>query len=263
MDTPEVKITLQPDGVVAPTIHSLKECSESVLFGLKSIDQITSLPDILTEEDTFFQQQFGQPESFETQKLKYKEWLILKGFEELIEGVKLSLVEAFRFVTIWEEWFGGKGKSTTLTLEKIQQDYDELKKTSSKQHLPGLLHKVKQHLTMPLKYEDCLISLNKARACLVHRKGVVSTEDTNSLDDTLTVKWIKYSVFYDSQNGRVELEKNQRTIENVAIKITTMEIEKKFKQGEKVSFTYTEFNQLLTTFHHFAMDLASKLPKEK
>ena len=42
-DKPEIKVTINPDGVIAPALASLKECSQSVLFGLKSSDQITKI----------------------------------------------------------------------------------------------------------------------------------------------------------------------------------------------------------------------------
>ncbi len=255
-----LQILLQPDGVVAPMLNALKECSQSVLFGLKSIDQITTLPETLIEEDYFGRQEFGEADNFDIQKGKYKSWLVSKGFEEIIGGVKYSLIEAYKFVSI-VKWSGGKTVNTTI--EKINSDFDDIRRNASKQSLPGLLEKVETHLTAPLAYETHIVSLNKMRNCLVHRKGVVSIEDVNTTNNTLQVKWMRHFLFVDTKDGEVELVKNFQNITgtDVSIKHKIKEDEKEFKLNEIINVSFKEFQEFMTTCYLFAYDVAEKLPK--
>jgi len=261
-EKPTLQIVLQPDGVVAPILIALKECSQTVLFGLKSIDQMTSLPESIVEEDVFARLEFGEQDPFDIQKSAYKNWLISKGFEELMEGVKHSLIEAYKFVSIIE-LCGGKSEAFNTTYEKINSDFEELRKNASKQSLPGLLSKVKSHLKDSLTYETHITSLNKTRNCLVHRKGIVTPEDVNTTNDTLQIKWARNFIFADTKDGEVEIYKGYQnaTDDSVEIKLGIKEAQKEFNQGENIVFSYKEINEFMTTCHLFVLDVANKLPK--
>lgn len=261
---PEIKITISQDGVITPALTAIKECSQSILFGLKSIDQITKLPDFQSQDEKYLKQQFGEPDPFDIQKNKYKSWLLTKGFEELIEGIKLTLVEAFRYVSIYN-MFGGNTEKIETTLEKINKDFDELREHSGKQSLPALFEKIRPYITSQLLYENHIKTLNKARNCLVHRKGKVTPEDTNTKNNTLKINWIRYFIFFDYKDGEVEFIPGHITKESVEIKIRIKEEEKEFNLNETISFTFEELQEFMTTCHQFLIDLASKLPiiKEK
>lgn len=259
-DIPELKIGLQLDGVVRPTLTALKECSQSVMFGLKSSNQITSLTDTFSQDEQFFKQQFGEPDTFDIQKLKYQEWLLTKGLDEIIQGINLTLVEAYRYVTIWKEWLGGKTERKLTTFEKIQRDFNELRKKSARLPQPNLLDKIKPHLTDTLLYENHIQSLNKARICLVHRKGTVTLEDTNTTTDSLKIKWMRYYLYFDYTDGEVEVSPNCITKGPVSIKLRFKEEEKEFKLNETISFSLKELQEFMTTCYLFSIDLVSKLP---
>ncbi len=77
--------------IIKPIFQTMKECTDFILFGLKSIDTVTSSPEGLYDENSIFETMIGAPIDFDTQKQNYKDWLIRKGFEELIEGTKRSL----------------------------------------------------------------------------------------------------------------------------------------------------------------------------
>jgi hypothetical protein len=257
--TPEVKITLQPDGVVAPILNALKECSQTVLLGHKAVENLSTMPETNLENEIFFKLEFPY-DAFDEQKKKYKEWLITRGFQDLVEGMKLSLIEAYRYLSVFE-WFGGTSQQKKTTVEEVNKYFDELRKDSAKQQLPGLLDKVRP--LGQLQYEKHILSLNRARRCLVHRNGIVTPEDVNTPENTLKIIWIRYFLFYESDDGEEELVKNHRMKKSAAVMLKIKQEEKAFQLGEKITFTYKEFYEFMTTFHHFAIDIGSKLPKIK
>jgi hypothetical protein len=255
---PEIKVTLNQSGVIAPGLQAIKDCSQSVLFGLKSSDQITKLPESFSEEEKYLKQQFGEPDSFSIQKQKYKNWLISKGFEELINGLAITLVEAYRYVSIYE-MFQGTTEKIETTMEEINKKFDDLREQSARQSLPALFDKIRPLLTAPLSYESHIKTLNKARSCLVHRKGKISPEDMNT-QSTLLIRWFRYYLFFDYKDGEVEVVPGHVTKESVSIKMRLKEEVKEFKYGETITFSFKELQELMTTCHLFLIDLASKLP---
>jgi len=256
--TPEIKVTLNQDGVIEPALKAIKECSQSVLFGLKSIDQISKLPESYSGDDKYLKQQFGEPDPFIVQKDKYVNWIIGKGFEELVNGLAMTLVEAYRYVSIYEMFKGTTAKVVT-TLEEINTKFDALREHSARQSFPALLDKIRPFLTAPLIYEGHIKTLNKARICLVHRKGKVSPEDMNT-QSTLLIKWVKYFLFFDYSDGEVEVTPGHITKESVSIKMRIKEEIKEYRNGETIIITHKEFQEFITTCHLFITDLASKLP---
>lgn len=255
---PEIKISLNQAGVIAPGIQAINECSQSVIFGLKSSDQISKIPDTPSSDEKYVRQYFGKPDPFDIQKLKYVNWLISKGFEEIINGLLLTLVEAYRYVSIYE-MFSGSTEKIKTTLEEINKKFDELRAQSARQSLPALLDKVRKHLTAPLTYENQIKTLNKARSCLVHRKGKISPEDMNT-QTSLRVRWTRFFIFFDYKDGEVEVVPGHVTKEEVSIKMRLKEEIREFKYGEDIIFTHKELQEIMTTCHLFLDDLASKLP---
>ena len=254
-----INIKLNPDGVVNPIIQIMKECTENIMFGLKTCDSVSSLPEELKEVDTFFQMKIGPDSDFVTQKNNYKDWLYKKGFEELTEGIKLSLVEAYFYVAIIE--FVHKQKDV-ITLSDLQDTINYIRKKASKQSLPGLLEKINKHLTSPLNWENQIISINNARNCLVHRKGIVTGLDINDKENNnLLIEWVRFKIYYEHNEKEIELHKNQIVQGPAGIKLKSEIKQKRFSIKEKLHFDYKEFNEFVMCCLHFALDLKEKLPK--
>lgn len=100
-----IQVTLNPDAVLAPLLTILGQSSKNVLFGLQLIDSFekpVSVSDIQSE-DTFFSFQFDDPQSepdTSISKESFKLWILKKGFEDLIKGINLTLIEAYFFTSL-------------------------------------------------------------------------------------------------------------------------------------------------------------------
>jgi hypothetical protein len=255
----KLTITFNPDGVIHPVLKLMKECSETILFGLKLCEATETLPKELTSEDMFMKIQFGEPDNnIENQKLKYKDWLITKGFEDLIKGINLSLIEALFFVSV----FHSKNKNELVNFKEIEGKLTRIRAMANKKPLPILLSKITPHLLVPLLYEKEILTMNRVRRCLVHRNGVVSKEDINDTEmHVLRLHWLRLKIIYEDKGKAIELKREDITKENIMTYLKIEPMDQTFNLGEKISFNYRQFNEFLTTGYWFAMDLAKKLPR--
>jgi len=252
-------ITLHPNGVIRPILKLMKDCSETISFGLKLSEAAETLPEQLTSEDIFMKIQFGESDNdIESQKMKYKNWLITKGLEDLIKGINLSLVEAFFFVSVYHL----RNKNELINFKEIESKLTRIRATANKKPFPDLLSKITPHLLEPLKYEKEILTLNRVRRCLVHRNGIVSKEDINDTEtNVLRIQWLRLKLVYEDENNEVEIIRGHITKKNVMANIKTESMQQIFKLGDKISFNYRQFNEFLTTGYWFAMDLVRKLPR--
>ena len=168
------KVTLNTDGVISPLFKVLKECTNSILFGLQATEIVKDIPPELVIEEGFFRMQFDQDEAdIDVKKQNFKNWLVRKGFEDIIKGIEYSLREAFLFVSIFSK------ASELKTGEAFNQALAEIRKKALRMHIPDMIDKIEPHLNHPLNYKDQILSINKGRTCLVHRGGLVTEKDIN------------------------------------------------------------------------------------
>ena len=62
-DKKSQRITLNVTGVISPLFKVLKECTNSVLFGLQATEIVKDIPPELVIEEGFFRMQFDQDET--------------------------------------------------------------------------------------------------------------------------------------------------------------------------------------------------------
>lgn len=65
--------------------------------------------------------------------------------------------------------------------------------------------RVETALCRPLAFRAEILSPNRARNCLEHRRGIVARIDCDEGADSLTVAWPRFRVFYVHQGQEVEL----------------------------------------------------------
>jgi len=257
----KVNITLNPDGVFAPLLNILGQSSKNVLFGLQLIDSVDDIKEPLEieSEDTFFTFHFSDPnakQDIAVSKDNFKLWTFQKGFEDLIKGINLTLIEAYFFVTIITR------RNDLKTFGDLQNEIIQMRKTALEQSLPGLLSKVKPCLTGNLTYEKQVTSLNKVRNCLVHRNGIVTPKDINDkTTNQLRAEYSRMKMYADKDGQETEVKKFTMVEGGSSIKMKIVNESIDFNLGNRVQFDYQQFNSLLTTCYLFGLDLAQKLPK--
>ena len=190
-----------------------------------------------------------------TRKLEteYRNWLIRKGFEDLIKAITNFLIEICRFYEILEEL--KDVKSWEVYQQLLIKPFPKL----SLKHYPELIRIVKSHLKEDLLLEEEIESINRVRRCIVHRNGFVTREDFNSEENCLLLKW-EYLVLKYVENG-VEKDFHKYIIltSEGDTKVVKDKKSKKFELNERVQISYQLFNELIFTCDLFGKDLISKL----
>jgi hypothetical protein len=255
-------ITLDANRVIGPLHKTLEECTNSILFGLQTMELVDEIPSDLKIDEGFFRLQFGKNnEDIEVQKEKYKAWLIKKGFEDLVKGIEYTLREAYFYVSIFSKF-----SNKQILVDDFNQAFAEIRKKALEMHIPVMIEKIEPHLTKSWSYKNQILSINRVRACLVHRGGLVTEKDINDkTEKALKLEWVKNKIFYEKD--REEIEIIGETIidggtEGTQIKLRQENNTVSFEQGSHITFNYKLFNEFIVTCFRFGADLVDCLPKE-
>ena len=148
-DKKSQKITLNATGVISPLFKVLKECTNSIFFGLQATEIVKDIPPELVIEEGFFRMQFDQDEAdIDVKKQNFKNWLVRKGFEDLVKGIEYSLREAYLYVSIFSR------ASELKTGEAFNQAFTEIRKKALRMHIPNMIEKIEPHLIHPVECQN-------------------------------------------------------------------------------------------------------------
>lgn len=150
-----------------------------------------------------------------SEKLEYAQWYASKKFIEESVGLLHQYM-----VKLNSSIYAVKNKERedeSTLVENLKEENIRFDKFD----FPKKIEKLRVYSSDTVNLENEVRSLNKARNCLVHRRGVVSQTDTNDGKNNLIIKW---------RIIRID-EKNNPPIKNVRL-------EKKYKVGETIVFDY-------------------------
>ncbi len=259
MEKRPVEVRLNIDGVTSALFALVNECQNVILFGLRVVDNIGTFPAHTAEELNDVLIQIGdRPKNIEDQKKQFRTWLLKKGFEDLAKGIKLALIEAYCFGTIF------KRKDEIKDLRSFLTEIEALKKAAIEQSLPGLLTKVRPLLIKNLDYEDQISTINNARNCLMHANGVVTDRHTNDKENSrLVIKGNRFLYFFEKNGERYPMKLGQPGPENAPLMMSAEKFELHFEIGQQIEIDLKDFNDFINTCVFFAFDLKEALGKNK
>jgi hypothetical protein len=259
--TNQLEIKLEIMNVVNKCMLKINSTYDSVALiyhMLKSFDD-DSVPPLETD---------NLPIKIETNEIKsgkvIKEnalnWLFCKTFEDFIVGLNESLIEAYIIVKI-----SGLHKENHdgCTVAQLQTKIDEIKKKSIKMYIPSLIVEIEKSINKSLFSREEILSINKVRNCLVHRNGLVSSEDTNNEEKTtLVLKCLEMKVFRDLDEKMIPLTMEDKKV-GVLINKATFKIVPKvaeFSIGERVKMDPNILNAITYTSVTFVHELLKSMP---
>lgn len=249
------QITLHPDGVAAPAIKAVLECSEVVRFCLQAFTAAN-----LAEPPPFVGTYHleGPTLSADDRRQAYTSWILGKAFHELTRGIRAALEEAYLFVDM------ASMPNGVTTLGKLETHIESIRKNANKASFPVLLEHVNAKLTEPMAFENEFRSLQSVRNCLEHRSGIVGASD---VDETgvLTLSIPRLKCFYRRGDEEIEIAAghvidpgDERDEVEVFMRRETRH--RTYQRGERVTFTADELYEIAFACNLFASDLAAKLP---
>jgi len=251
-------VPISPMSSYMKLFNILDHSSKQVLFGLRlieSVDEIIpttqlkpqgSLLSVRIENNLPVKEQAEE-------KLDFRMWIFQKGFEDMIKGVNLCLLEAFFYLSILSK------KTEISTYGLLNDEISKVKALGSKKHLPDLIKRVTYFLNENLNFEEEVLSLNKVRNCFVHRNGIVTEQDINDKEKMcLIVKYARLKICLIEKGKEIELTEGVTTNGgDVYIKYVSESIS--FNIGEKILLNNQRYNELILAVFLFGEDLVKKM----
>ncbi|MER3376207.1 MAG: hypothetical protein RIM83_16325 [Allomuricauda sp.] len=255
----KLQIKINPDGV-AKKLYEIQENSIAyIFFGLQLLENTNNLKPAheLANGEGFFTYAISTKSLTTPEKKEnFKKWLIKKGIEDLIKGLKLMLMDACVYGALYSN------KDEIKKSDQYNSIVTNEKRAIQKLGIPQLFDRMENFLTGKLLSKDKLLTINQVRNCLTHRNGVVQQMDANNKDKTLfTLRYSGFRILKYTDDGQ-EIEINGPfNTEGTQINIGIIEKSMSFEIGDSLSFDYQTFNEINLTFSIFSHDLIQKLPR--
>lgn len=182
-------------------------------------------------------------------------WYLRNVFRDAIEYTNAFLEECRMVCAIFRVVVNGR-----LTGE----DYNRITGPEAQSfHLLGLPHKIEKlrsEFLVASDLEPHVLSINRVRACLVHRLGRVTDKDADGGE--LVLRWRVFEPYVRSPDGSGDrvLDAPGMTVEaGEELRLRRVDKTRAFKVGEQVEVSYGEFTQTLSTLIAFATGLVHSI----
>lgn len=185
-----------------------------------------------------------------------QDWLLRGFLRDAIEGAGLFLDECLQVCEVLP--LAAKGAATGAELHRV---FHELPRANHKLHFPLKLEKLERQFGIATRFNSNVLSLNKARTCVVHRLGMVSALD---VDDTGVLKvTFQHSKFVArGQETGQELVIDRpgiMTTEQSMLELHFVDNERCFKLGERVRLQAHELYDTIITLWRFGLATAQAI----
>lgn len=193
---------------------------------------------------------------FDGASADFKQWVVAAGLRDGIEAVGYFLEEVRKVCAAWSF----SGRPSILGEEWISKMEREPKKF----HRLGLPDKMEflrkdygADAFLPDSADEVL-SINDARNCLVHRRGIVADRDLN-MPDGLLVRWRKVELVVRGPGGERVIVPPATINAGEALAGREGKASKLFRLGESVSFSPQEFAEMCWTLLWFGKTIVQRL----
>lgn len=235
--------------------RSLQRIIDLASFGLIAAERATngdlSLPGAYFHVATAG----NERRNFAAARTEFCTWVLCNGLRESVESISLMLEEARSVCAYWS--FGSRAM---VSGEEWNQRIVAEGKRFHRLGLPDKITFLKTVYDPSLTPEpmEQVTSLNTARNCLVHRRGVVSDRDRNN-DDGLLVEWTKLELRAGEPGRERALIPPADVAKGETISIYQKRTSKLFRLGETVAFGAQEFSEICWTFFLLGQSLTAKV----
>ena len=195
--------------------------TEFTNYQLTHLTKIQIVPNVTPEVVTHFKDEF-------------KIWIEANGFRELVETFS-KYIDALH--------------QTCLV---ISNGTEEQQKTFEQQGFPNKLNLLDTRFSVGPKHIDYLKSLNKARNCLTHRRGIVGQEDF-TVGNSLSVLWLGMDLYVETPAGEKHMlnaipEGGLLLPDGGSVMMQMMERERTFAIDSQVKFSTLDLAEICWFF---------------
>ena len=244
-----LEVTVDLSGPFATLQRGLQHTVERVAIGLNAT---LNEP----EAQSLFPQVFVQlmPSSepamtFEEAKTDFPSWILACGFRDAVEDVSSYLEDSRSVLAALA--FGPKPNipeaqfRDAISREGTQGD------AFRKANFPAKISMLQKSFDLAVDLAPEVLSINRARACLVHRAGFVAAADCDS-DDVLRLLWRAPVLLRRDSKGEHPLIPNEVVEEESQIVLRVDAKSRTLKIGDLVRMDAQEFMEVCFTIMTFA-----------
>ncbi len=252
----QLNLNLNQDAVMAPALNALRLAGGTIVIALKAIDEADLAgPVSIQGPNLAFQFDDGAADA-DARRAMYKSWLLAKGFQDLVRGLRETLEAAF----VWIELLKLNGQP--LPQGGLAAHIEGLRASANKKNFPDLMAAVNAGLAAALNWEAAFMSLQKVRNCLEHRGGVVSQDkDAGAGNANLTLTFPRMQIVIRQGEQEVELVPPMHLAEGGDVLMRPALREHAYPVGTTITFDTESFGEIAFASWMMAADLVGKLPK--
>lgn len=250
--------------------RALKRIIEHVAIGLIASEQVKDeqliSPDLDNEELSkciklpqlmFTFVAAPEPTDIPALRASFKSWTIGNGLSDVID-IMDGFLDEIRTILILFDYVGVRHEVDINLAEKVMEKRTRFLKGGLEDKIKLIDKKMNGKFIGSLT--PSLLSINKARNCLVHRHGLVSDMDTN-VNDTLVVEWQKIEFFVKDPNGAETPVTSLPFVIDAGqtLACRTQLMKKTFAIGSSLEFSTQEFNDLGWSLFQYAQQSSQAL----
>jgi len=181
---------------------------------------------------------------------EFERWCLVNALRDPIEAINWFLEEVRRVCAIYE-----LGKRESFTAEEYFAFEDFAKKFHGYGLPPKLEYVLKNFsVTAGTELTEHLKSVNDARNCLVHRRGIVEPHDANA-DAGLRVTWRTLIVRAGNEDESRAIEPGSLVKQGEIVRLVAEDRVRTFALGERITFTAQEFIEICLSLQLFVNEM--------
>lgn len=258
-DIKMLKVEVNPDHLSIWLNNLVVTSFEMVGYGFLSTESFN--PVRLALPGQLFQierKEGGKIDNPEKLKQDYRMWLIANGLRDCVEGLGFVLEEARKACI----FYSIPQKKVFLADELLKHKPFERHTGFERRPLEDKFKYLKKNYNYepPEKTRRFALTINKARNCIVHRKGIVEQKDCNDGNKLLVEWYTPVLTIGDINKASREINKPGELIRGGEIlSLIQKDTNKKFKIGEAIVFDINEFSSLCWTFIRCGAEISKSL----
>jgi hypothetical protein len=187
-----------------------------------------------------------------------KEWTLQNGFRDTVESLSAFLEEIHRICSVWS-LIKKQERGQTLTGKDLQNFNEVEPRKFHRLGLPDKLDHLRDSHFISVDPDMIrnVLSVNRARNCLVHRSGIVTDLDAEA--GKLIVRWRRMKLVVTDEDGERELVLGVVNKKGGSVGFRFVDDEKSFNVGDSLGFSPQEFQHIAWSVFLFASGLTSSL----
>jgi hypothetical protein len=274
----------------------LQELMNFVALGLKAADgageEVRTLPDV---EIPQVLSKAAELWDSDTLRSKFRRWILAAGVRDAVESFSMVLEDARQILAAWSLSLAGERVPVELWNTRFVEENHKFHRRGLPDKLDFLRREYSISLSKPK--EEYLLSINRARNCLVHRGGIVAFPDLVAnqgeiseairtrraasptepwtreqvkaallgagIEPYLQVKWLRLKLFLQQGDDRTYIDLRQGPFKSTGgfLGMEVQLVERQFEVGEPLVVDSNEFSEIAWTLSNCARNLTEAIER--